>query len=118
MKKKNLVVLLILPFLISVIGVVTVNTTLKTIEKDITSIEWSYQDLEAFKLSEKHPLKAEAKRESGAFLAPGNELVWSVENKSAGEDVADHAKIVKENGVYSEIQDVGPGHPGQSAVAG
>ena len=100
MKKKNLVVLLILPFLISVIGVVTVNTTLKTIEKDITSIEWSYQDLEAFKLSEKHPLKAEARKESGAFLAPGNELVWSVENKAAGEDVADHAKIVKENGVY------------------
>jgi hypothetical protein len=63
MKKKNLVVLLILPFLISVIGVVTVNTTLKTIEKDILSIEWGYQDLEAFKLSERHLLKAEAIKE-------------------------------------------------------
>ena len=102
MKKKNLVVLLILPFLISVIGVVTVNTTLKTIEKDITSIEWNYQDLEAFKLSEKHPLRAEAKKESGAFLAPGNELVWSVENKLAvgDENTVELAEIIKENGVY------------------
>ena len=58
MKKKNLVVLLILPFLISVIGVVTVNATLKTIEKDILSIEWAYDDFEAFKLSERHPLVA------------------------------------------------------------
>ena len=100
MKKKNLVVLLILPFLISVIGVVTVNTTLKTIEKDITSIEWVYQDLEAFKLSQKHPLKAEAKKESGSFLAPGNELVWSVENKTVDEKAENHAEIVKENGTY------------------
>lgn len=99
MKKKNLVVLLILPFLISVIGVVTVNTTLKTIEKDILSIEWAYQDLEAFKLNEMHALKAQAVKESGSFLAPGNELVWSVENKAVDEAVEPHAEIVQENGV-------------------
>ena len=33
MKKKNLVVLLILPFIISLLGVVTVNVTIKTFEK-------------------------------------------------------------------------------------
>ena len=100
MKKKNLVVLLILPFLISVIGVVTVNATLKTIEKDILAIEWSYDDLEAFKLSEKHPLTARSVVETGAFLAPGNELIWSVENKTTGEETEPCAEIVKEGNSY------------------
>lgn len=100
MKKKNLVVLLILPFLISVIGVVTVNATLKTIEKDILSIEWSYDDLEAFKLNKKHELSARSVFESGAFLAPGNELVWSVENKTAEEGATPCAEIVKEGNTY------------------
>ena len=100
MKKKNLVVLLILPFLISVIGVVTVNATLKTIEKDILGIEWSYGDLEAFKLSQKHPLTASPIIENGAFMAPGNELIWSVENKTSEEDIDPYAEIVKEGNIY------------------
>ena len=100
MKKKNLVVLLILPFLISVIGVVTVNATLKTIEKDIISIEWSYDDLEAFKLNKRHALSARSIIEDGAFLAPGNELVWTVENKSGQEGDSPCAEIVKEGNVY------------------
>ena len=99
MKKKNLVVLLVLPFLISIIGVVTVNATLKTIEKDILGIEWSYSDFEAFKLTEKHPLVARSVVEKGSFLAPGNELVWEVENKSL-EEVDPCAEIEKVGNTY------------------
>ena len=48
MKKKNLIILLLFPFLISVFCIATVNTTYNMIDVDISFIEWSYRDMEAF----------------------------------------------------------------------
>lgn len=99
MKKKNLVVLLILPFIISLLGVVTVNVTIKTFEKDILGIEWEYDSIEAFQIQDgAYRLRANAIVENNYPLAPGNELVWSVENKNAEEET--HASILKQSGNY------------------
>lgn len=99
MKKKNLVVLLILPFIISLLGIVTVNVTIKTVEKDILGIEWPYDVVEAFQIKEDgtYRLYATPVTERNAPLAPNNDLVWDVKNKNTDEDA--HGEIVyDENG--------------------
>ena len=59
MKKKNIAILLLLPFVISLLGVITVNLTFKTFENDISHIEWSYGDVEVFRIGERrYPLSA------------------------------------------------------------
>ena len=100
MKKKNLVVLLILPFIISLLGVITVNATVKTIEKDILAIEWSYGDMEGFKIDgdKTYRLQAKAVTDKSAPLAAGNDLVWTVQNKDVTQD--DCAEIYSQAGVY------------------
>ncbi len=99
MKKKNLVVLLILPFLISLLGVITVNVTVKTIERDILSIDWAYDDVEAFQIKDgTYKLSASAVTENNAPLAPGNQLVWNVKNKNLEEET--HAEIIAQAGNY------------------
>lgn len=100
MKKKNLVVLLILPFIISLLGVITVNVTVKTIEKDILAIEWAYDDMEGFQLDgdKVYRLNAKAVTDNSATLAPGNNLVWSVRNRDVTKD--DCAEVFEQSGSY------------------
>ncbi len=98
MKKKNIAILLLLPYLIALLGVLTVNITFKVFENDIAYISWSYKDIEAFKLEEnaRYQLKATAVTNSNAPLAAGNELVWSVSNADGTEEP--HAIIEESNG--------------------
>ena len=99
MKKKNLAILLLLPYLISLLGVITVNLTFKTFENDITHIEWEYSDIEVFKLGEGgYRLNAEGVTSSNYPLAAGNNLVWDVKNQDGGEEP--HARIEEVNGVF------------------
>ena len=95
MKKKNLAIILILPFLISLLGVITVNVAFKTFNHDISAIEWSYEDVEVFKLEEgaKYQLNATPVNTSKYPLAEGNELVWSIEDETV-------AQIQEDNGKY------------------
>ena len=95
MKKKNLAIILILPFIISLLGVITVNVAFKTFNHDISAIEWSYEDVEVFKLEDgaKYPLRATAVNASQYPLAEGNELVWSIDNEEV-------AQLKEENGNY------------------
>ena len=51
MKKKNLIVLLLIPFIIALLGIVTINTTFNLIENDILGIDWNYSDMEGFKMN-------------------------------------------------------------------
>ena len=82
MKKKNLIILLLIPFLIALLGVVTLNTTFNFIDNDILSIDWDYEDVEAFKLSsELIPLNAKGVNEKNYPAGAGNALTWSIENK-------------------------------------
>lgn len=100
MKKKNLAVLLIIPFLISLLGIVTINTTFNLIENDILSISWNYSDTELFKISSSnYLLEAEGVSQSKYPAGAGNQLVWSVKNKNDGEEP--HAEIIDAGmGVY------------------
>ena len=52
MKKKNLIILLLIPFIISLLGIVTINISINTFYGDISSIEWEYDEIEAFELKE------------------------------------------------------------------
>ena len=82
MKKKNLIILLIIPFIISLLGIVTINVSINTFYGDITGIEWEYDDVEAFQLNgSKYSLKATPLNASNAPLDSGNGLIWMCENK-------------------------------------
>ena len=82
MKKKNLIILLIIPFIISLLGIVTINVSINTFYGDITGIQWNYDEVEAFELKDtKYLLKATPLNASNAPLDSGNGLIWSCENK-------------------------------------
>lgn len=107
MIKKNLIILLLIPFLIAILGAVAINTTYKIIENDILAINWNYKDTEAFKLSDElYELKASYVSEKSYEPSPGNELIWTVENKFKN-DTESHCSIVERNGFYLKTLSVG-----------
>ena len=48
MKKYNLLILLLSPFIIALLGMVIVTVSFNSIDNDIIGIDWNYSDLEAF----------------------------------------------------------------------
>lgn len=100
MKKKNLIILLIIPFIISLLGIITINVSINTFYGDISSIKWNYEEVEAIKVSNVLSLKATPVNSSNVELDAGNSLIWSVKNKdsSISEPLAE---VVYENGNYS-----------------
>ncbi len=101
MKKKNLIILLVFPFLISVFCIITVNTTYNMIDVDISHIDWEYKDMEGFQLADgdMYALNAEGVNQRHYAVSDGNALVWKVENKNP-EDTEPCAEIVKEGDSY------------------
>lgn len=100
MKKKNLIVLLLIPFMIALLGVVTLNTTFKYIDNDIISISWDYDDIEAFKLSEGlYQLKASGVNQKNYPAGAGNQLTWSVQNVDTT-DKEVYAEIIRQGNNY------------------
>ena len=98
MKKKNLIILLVFPFLISVFCIITVNTTYNRIDVDISHIEWNYNDMEGFKLADElHLLEAEGVNQRYYKVSGDSSLVWRVENKNP-EDTEPIAEIVQKSG--------------------
>jgi len=93
MKKKNLIILLIIPFIISLLGIVTMNLTFQYIDADILFIEWDYNDTEAFKVNQRHKLEARGVNQRNSVVGKGNELMWTIKNKDLNDDV-EHAKII------------------------
>ena len=94
MKKKNLIILLFIPFFIALLGVVTINTTFSFIDNDLLGIKWKYNDMEGFKLSDTpYKLEAEGVNQKNYPAGKGNGLVWSVRNKDKS-DTEVHAEIV------------------------
>ena len=98
MKKKNLIILLLLPFLIALLIVQIGNRNLgPKIPRDISSIEWDYGDNEPFKLTDDVngnliKLKAEGFVPKGYSIDEGNELIWTVSNKDSS-DETEYARI-------------------------
>ena len=95
MKKKNLIILLLLPFIIATLCIVTVNVTYDAIDVDISFIEWEYNDYEPFQIKGEstYKLKAKGVNRNNYKLADGNELVWTAVNKDGSPEP--YAEIVK-----------------------
>ncbi len=99
MKKKNLLILLLIPFLVSTMTIVTVNVTYNTVDADISFIEWSFDDIEARKVSDNlYPLSAKGVNQRHTDVGKGNELTWSVKNSD--EATTAHAEITQQNGSF------------------
>lgn len=97
MKKKNLIILLLIPFVITLVGVITINTTFNFIENDMIGIDWSYDEIEGIKLEDKlHKLVASPIYEQGYPPLKEEALVWSVYDSDNPEGNK-YAKIVNEN---------------------
>ena len=98
MQRKNLIILLIMPFIIALIGVVSINLTFDTFYKDV-EISWDFGDMEGVMYTEKLELNAQTDVSDKKNVAPGNELIYSVENKD--KTIVDPiAEVIYENGKY------------------
>lgn len=109
MKKKVIIVLMILPFLISICAFVTSSFFIRKSQHDITAIEFDYKENEAFAIYDgKIKLEAEALVDKKYPLSDNNELIWYVEQLSNQEV----ATIEKQNDDYYLV----PKHIGQVKV--
>lgn len=100
MRKKNLIILLLVPFVITLVGVITINTTFNFIDNDMIGIEWSYDETEGIKLDDKlHKLVANPIYEQGYPPLKEEELVWTVYDIDNNEENK-YAKIINENGSW------------------
>ncbi len=100
MEKKNLIILLVFPFLLAVFCTVAVNTTYNKIDVDISYIDWKYNDMEAFQISTSaYLLEAQGVNQRHYQVSGDGALEWFVENKSA-EDTEPCAEILEKNGNY------------------
>ncbi len=92
MKKKNLALLLIMPFLVALFGIATIKTAFNVIDNDVVRINWEYKDNELFELNRSYELTASSVVADSRYPASeGNRLVWEVEN--ADDDPEPHATV-------------------------
>ncbi len=103
MKKKNLIILLLIPFLISCFCILTINTTYNRIDVDISYIEWEYDDMEGFQIpggvETLYPLTAVGVNQRNYKVSGDDSLVWQVRNKDSS-ILEPCAEIVKQNNIY------------------
>jgi len=79
MKKKTLIILLIIPFLIALFTFVSIQVMNITLGSDITGISWDYDLNEGFKIDDSpYTLKAKRIINENLYLKDGNDLVWEV----------------------------------------
>ena len=99
MKKKNLIILLVFPFLIAVFCIVAINTTYNKIDVDISYIDWLYNDMEAFQISDTpYLLEAQGVNQRHYKVTGDGSLEWFVENINKEEEEC--AKIIEKGGKY------------------
>ena len=105
--KRNLVILLLIPFLISLLSFTAISMTFNLIDTDIVDISWDYNDNEAFALSgDKTRYKLEARAINDKKYPTAQTLKWSVKNLNETED--SHAEIYEtENGSYLSTLSIG-----------
>ena len=95
MKKKTLVILLIIPFVIALLTFVSVVALTNTVGVDAT-ISWNYRDNEGFKTNSEYKLEATLSYDQSQLLKPGSDtLVW----ETSGEN-SDLVEIEKRDDEY------------------
>lgn len=100
MKKKNLLILLLIPFLVALLSIATINLTFNLIDNDILYISWDYGSIEGFKLGDQlYKLEAVGVSDSKYPVSDGNQLIWSVENKDSNDETV-YAEVVEINGEF------------------
>ena len=78
MKKKTLVILLVIPFIISLLTFASIKILDNQVAVDILGIQWDYQEYEGFQVSDRgYELKASPIVDPNLILANGNSLTWS-----------------------------------------
>lgn len=94
MKKKNLAILLVMPFLLALFGIAAIKTAFNIIDNDVIWIEWSYDVQEFFEVGKEFRLKADTVvlSDNRYPASDGNRLVWKVENTDPT-DMEEHAAI-------------------------
>lgn len=106
--KKNLVILLIVPFAISLLSYSAISMTFNLIDNDIVAIDWDYQDEEVFALTtDKTRYKLDARAINDRNYPTGQSLKWNVYNSDEEEEA--HATIYK-SGSTSYLQTLSTGH--------
>ena len=109
MAKKNLIILLFIPFMIAILGVVTINTTFTFVDNDIIGIDWDYEDTEVFKVSSGlYPLNARGINQKNYPAGAGNNLVWQIRNQDLTDENV-YAEIVHQDGQYY-LKAISPGN--------
>ncbi|MBQ8206443.1 MAG: hypothetical protein IJZ77_03190 [Bacilli bacterium] len=108
MKKKNLIILLLIPFIISLLGIVTLNVSVNFIDADIIGIKWDYKDVEGFKVGNQYRLQAYGEYPGDVVVGEGNELIWSLKNKDSN-DTEVYATVYEEENGYYYIDAIKPG---------
>lgn len=105
--KRNLIILLLIPFLLTLLGIVTINTTFNYISNDIIDINWKYDDIEAFEIQgNRYLLEATGVSEKDYPASAGNDLVWSVQNKDGS---TDNIAIIEQVGSRYYLKTLGIG---------
>lgn len=83
MKKKAIIILLFLPFIIALFAFITTTYLIRDVEQDITDIQFDYEANQYFDLSDgRVELKAEAVYNEKYPVSAGNDLVWSITGES------------------------------------
>lgn len=77
--KKNVVVLLTIPFLINLLGLVTITATYTIIDNEMIGIEWDYSKMETLRLNgAPMELKARPVAKKNFPLSPTDTISWRV----------------------------------------
>lgn len=90
-KKRTLIILLLVPFIIGIITFVSVVALNNTVASDIQGIVWAYRENEGFEMNSSYALSATAVYDDTLFMQDGaTELVFEISSykDEADEDVA------------------------------
>lgn len=95
MKKKNLIILLLIPFVIGLLAVGSSNITKMVLSNELVDIEWNYADVVDFELTgNATKLKASPKMKKNTSEDFSNLLSWKIENIDK-DDKTEYAKVYK-----------------------
>lgn len=94
MGKKNIFILLLLPFIIALMGVSVISMTFNLFDNDILAIGWDYEDSIGVKINSEKELVAYGINDKN-YPVTNAKLVWSVANSDS--NVAPNAEIISKN---------------------
>ena len=99
MKQKTLPILLVLPFVIGILSVLTIKFAVDIISEDLRDIAWNYRQNEGFKKDTATKLMATPVGSKDAINDPLNKLEWTI-NSNNIEETSHYATLSQINEDY------------------